>query len=536
MLKGALARATDARLALLLAAALFVVAAWPLALVPVPPLQALPNHMATAAVLAHPREYPELVFNGYFKTNSALFVWLSFVGRAVGLTAAARLFTLLVLALGAVAYPTFVRSFGGRARMLVASAFVWPLVHNWFVCAGMLDFALGFVLSMLLLVLLNELRRRPSPHAALGAALLGGLVWYAHVFPLLVVLMLVTIHLLASRAWRRPRELLALVGPLGPSGVLVVLSLWAQIAEPSGAMTGYVSLGRFVPPWELFYNLWAEWFWGFTWREIATLVPCVLLGLWAILRARDDVPFFGPCAFAALAALYVFTPYVSGNWFHVNSRFIPFLWLAALVRLPERIPPSLAAVLGVCAATYVAGMGVDYVRLSDDWSRFTAGMNAVPEGARLLPLIFRSKGRSENTRSMLHPWGFYVVERHTSAPLLFAHSRSFPVTYRDPPPVQFNHLVLEAFAPSMRTPEWLCGTLRSGGVSVDDDCVGAWKSRWAVFWRDAEPRFDHVLMWDAPEDVMSLVPAAYRIVWRSEALVVLERKEGAGAAGSGTRP
>ena len=71
----------------------------------------------------------------------------------------------------------------------------------------------------------------------------------------------------------------------------------------------------------------------------------------------------------------------------------------------------------------------------------------VPEGATLLPLVFRSKGTSENTRSLLHAWGYYVVEKQTSAPLLFAHSRSFALMYREPPDTQFNHLVLESFAP-----------------------------------------------------------------------------------------
>jgi hypothetical protein len=521
MLKGL----SDTRLAILLAAALFVIAAWPLLLVPVPPLQDLPNHLATATVLAHPGEYPEFVFNGYFKTNSALFAWLSLIGPLVGLVTAARAFTLLVLALGAAAYPIFMRSFGGRSRMVVASAFVWPLVHNWFVCSGMLDFALSFALSMLLLVALNAIRAlsKPSARALAGvcAGVLAVAVWYAHVFPLLVVMLLVAVHLVATRAWRRPPELVALVAPLVPSGCLVAVSLWAQLTEPVGAMQGFVSLGRFVPPWELAYNLWAEWFWAFTWREIATLVPCLALGLWAIWRAREDQPFFGPAAFAVLAVLYFFSPYVAGNWFHVNSRFVPFLWLAALVRLPERIPRWLGVALGISAATYAAGMGVDYVRLHGDWTRFTAGTSAVPQGSRLLPLIFRSKGRSENTRSVLHAWGFYVVEKRTSAPLLFAHSRGFPLMYRDPPPVQFNHLVLEAFAPAMGSPGWLCGTLREAGV--EEDCEGEWERRWAGFWHEAEPRFDHVLLWEAPEEVMRVVPPEYRVVFRSRELTVLGR-------------
>jgi hypothetical protein len=525
---GRIARATDGQIALVLAAALFVVGAWPLALVRVPPLQDLPNHLATASVLAHPDRYPEFVFNGYFKTNSALFVWLSAVGPAVGLAAAGRLFTLLVIALGALGYPLFLWSFGGRARMLVGSAFAWPLVHDWFVCMGMLDFALSFALSLLLLVLLNELRKRPRVPVAVGAFVLGCLVWYAHVFPLLVVLLLVAVHLLATRAWRRPPDAGWLVAPLVVPACLAAMSILAQVTEPRGAMAGYVALGKFLPPWELLYNLWAEWFWAFTWREYATLVPCALLAFWAVRRARDDVPFFGPWALAALAALYAFTPYTAGNWFHVNSRFIPFLWLAAMVRLPDRVPRALLLTLGACAATYAVGMGVDYVRIASDWDRFAAGVSVVPEGARLLPLLFGSKGRSENTHAMLHAWGFYVLERHTSAPLLFAHSRSFAVMYREPPPVQFNHLVLEAFAPAMGTPEWLCGTLRSGGVSLDEDCEGAWEKRWRVFWAEAEERFDWILLWDAPEDVMRIVPAEYRVVMKEGELTVLGKRRGSG--------
>ena len=103
MVKDVAPRLDDARLALLLGAALFVLAAWPLALVKVPPLQDLPNHLATVTVIKHLDHYPEFVFNGYFKTNSALFTWLLVVGNAIGTKAASRLFALVVLALGILA-------------------------------------------------------------------------------------------------------------------------------------------------------------------------------------------------------------------------------------------------------------------------------------------------------------------------------------------------------------------------------------------------------------------------------------------------
>ena len=45
---------SDARLTALVALVLFALAAWPLLLVDLPPLQDLPNHVATAHIVAHP--------------------------------------------------------------------------------------------------------------------------------------------------------------------------------------------------------------------------------------------------------------------------------------------------------------------------------------------------------------------------------------------------------------------------------------------------------------------------------------------------
>ena len=83
---------SDARLTLLVAAALFGLAAWPLLLVDLPPFQDLPNHLATAHIVAHPDLYPEFAFNGLFKSNCLLTLWLYLFGGH-GLYGAARIFT-----------------------------------------------------------------------------------------------------------------------------------------------------------------------------------------------------------------------------------------------------------------------------------------------------------------------------------------------------------------------------------------------------------------------------------------------------------
>jgi hypothetical protein len=429
-----------------------------------------------------------------------------------------------------------------RRRLLVASLFLVPMVHNWFVSMGMLDFALGVSSSLGLLVLLAR-RKRAGEFtwgSTLAIAAVGLLTWYAHVFSLMVVHLLVGIEVLFPsgglggwaqfhRGWlrARSREAVLLFVPLLPSTVLMTMSLVQHATEPVGAMTGWVALGKLLPPWELLYNLWAEWLWGFTKLSITSFLPAVVLAWYGVTRARrrpgdEPLPFFSPIAFAVLAGLYAFMPYTATNWFHVNSRFIPYLWVCALLRVPTRLPRRMPLALALAGGLYSVGMGIDYVRLDRDRAEFTAGIPYVPEGARLLPILFKSQVTSENTRSLLHAWGYYVLEKHTAAPLLFAHSRSFPVMYREPPPPRFNHLVFEGFAPSMISPDWMCNVLRSGGIAIDD-CDAAWRARWTEFWRDATPRYDHLLMWDAPAEVLKQVPADYRILFAQDRLVILER-------------
>jgi hypothetical protein len=165
-------------------------------------------------------------------------------------------------------------------------------------------------------------------------------------------------------------------------------------------------------------------------------------------------------------------------------------------------------------------MGADFVRLEKDRQRFTAGLSVVPEGAHLLPLLFKAKSTSDNTCSLLHAWGFYVVEKKTTAPLLFAHSRSFPVMYSAPPPIRFNHLVLENFASDMARPSQICDAL---APVIPDDCQVEYQKRWSEFWRDATPIFDHVLMWEATPEALALVPPEYKMVFHQDELVIFAR-------------
>ncbi len=190
--KSALAAATDRfgdrTLASLIGLVLFALVAWPLLVSEAPPFQDLPNHLATATVMLNPSRYPEFVSNGLLKTNAALFAWLFLVGGSVGVVFAAKLFTWVTLAAMAFAIPHFVLTFRNRNAMVVASLFAWPMVHNWWVSMGMLDFALAVALSLAVLIGLERRRKQATLSNFLLVALASVATWYAHVFPLLVVL------------------------------------------------------------------------------------------------------------------------------------------------------------------------------------------------------------------------------------------------------------------------------------------------------------------------------------------------------------
>jgi len=523
-----LASLSTGALVLRLGLFLFALAALPSFFVALPPFQDLPNHLASVHVVTHAEKYPELVFNGHFKTNGALFAWLTVVGRLAGLTLAAKLFVLLTCAVGAFVLPWAVVVLRGSPRRgAVAALFAWPLVHNWFLAMGMLDYALGVPLSLALLALCH-LRLQHEGRAplwlGLGTAALGALTWYAHGFALLVAYMLVTIELLRHGREGLVRRVVALAPPLLPAAGLVVWSVLAHLFEPKGNMTGHLDLFKVLPAWELLYNVWAEWTWTFTRLEALTLVPTFALAVFAVRYHADDVPFFSKWAGLVLLLAYVFLPYTVTNWFHVNSRFLAYLWLFALLRVPERLPRGVAIFALVAAVVNTGATAFDYVRLDRERREFTAGIPYVPEGSRLLPLIFRSKGASENSRNLLHAWAYYVLAKDTSAPLLFAHSRSFPVMYREPPPDRWNHMVLEGFAPGMPSADVMCGFLRDHALKPDD-CDREFKERWAELWTDAVPRFDHVLLWDATDEAKATIPPAYAPVFSQGKLVILARRD-----------
>jgi len=471
---------SDRALCTLASALLLSLSAWPLLLARVPPLQDLPAHLATATVIRHPEDYPNLVFHGFFKTNSSLFAFLWPFGDA-HLLSGAKLFVLLTLAAYAWVVPRLVLELGGRARVPLATLLAIPLAHNWFVAMGMLDYALGSALALGCVLLAARQRRAPLPSRALALGVLGILVWYTHVFALAMVALLAAIEALRARR-------LAALRPYAPLVLALGLAAWSVLAEVGRAHAASVHRLSYRPVWETAYELWAKYAWAFSKAELASLVPFGVLA-WALFRGRhEEVPLLSAPAVAALLVMAFVVPSEMLDWFAVNSRVLPFLYAAALVRAPERVPTPLVAVVAAAGLACSAGLGYDYLRLGREMDAIAAGVDAVPERADLFPCILDPKGSSENTWALANGWGLYVVAKRTSAPLVFAHSPSFPLGYRTPPPEDEHPLRLAELAQS-----------RSAAARAELARIAA-RHAWVLAWGDdVEPPPSHALRFERGE-------------------------------------
>ena len=512
---------SDTRLTLLVAAALFALAAWPLLLVDLPPFQDLPNHVATAHIIAHPDLYPEFVFNGLFKSNALLTLWFIVAGGH-GLFGAARAFSAVVLAANAIALPLFVLRFAGRRHLLVAALFVWPLVHSFSIVMGFLNFAFAFALSLVLLTVIDRQRQSPTWPRAVAIGTLACVIWYAHPLPLAVVAALVALHA-ATRSTARERIAAAgaLLGPLAPALLLAVAAGRQHLVKAAGA-SSWAATFSYLNPLEIVAHLWTDVSGALTRWGSMTIVPALLLPWFAWKQRKVERPFLSVPAMAILAVAYAALPVMVSNWWYFNCRLVPFLWAGLALRLPSTLSRPVAAVLAACALLFSAITGVDYVRLDRDRAEFTAGIDAVPERATLLPLMFEKSKTSDFTASLTHAWGFYTVARNTSAPLVFGVERSYPITYRDFPPRALIPPALERFAEQNATPAQVCK--RVGRSPVDAACTAAWRDVWHGFWQQAEPRFSHVLTWAIPPEARPIIPARYRRIFEVGDLEIYARE------------
>ncbi len=487
--------------------ALFVVAAVPLLLGTVPPLQDLPNHLASAFIAEHLADYPDLQANGFLRSNALLALWLHVVARPLGLVGAARLFVALTLLAMATALAWLGWSLAGPERLPAVTLLAWPMVHGFFVPVGLLNFSVGTAGAIGALALAHLRARAPGPGKTLGLATLGVAAWYGHPFPITMATGLVGLELLLTvprRLW--PGRLVGAVGPFVPALLLSMATAAVHWLKPEARPPLLEAGILYLPPLRTLSQLWSHGPAGLSWLEATALLPAAVLAVSAWRERGRPVPYFRWPAMALLFLMYFALPASQSNWGLFNARVIPFLWTGLLVRAPEAMPRPLVRGLAAAAVLYAAAMTVDYRRLEHERQAFCAAIPHVAVGARLLPLVFEHNGSAPFTEPLKHAWGCYVLARRTTAPLLFAVERSYPLTYVRWEPPELLPPALDEMARSNKSPEAVCG---DGPPPGSPECRRRFEERWRRFWAIAEPRFDHLLTWDEQPGFAELVPPSF---------------------------
>ena len=506
---------------------LWLLAVWPLFVIKQLALEDLPGHVAAAYVTDHLAAYPEYVAAHGLRTNSALLEWLHLASPHVGYMGAARVFVIAVLAITAFGYAFLFSAIGGRRRMWLASAFAIPLIQHWFVVMGMLNFSLSLGISLWILGLLVRQRQTWSGARAGAIAALSAVAWVAHTFPLLVLGAMALADLLHARlrdrdalgaAWRAAISLV-------PAGIFIGLGfvLAPAVEGTGGHLTGLEKTEWLGVPQLLWMGL-RNYVLGASYWGVASLVPALVLLVAVLLRGQRRAASLSTVGVLVVVAGYALLPsFMFPIWGYFNTRFVPFLWLALLVRVPETLPRKWVVLVVVAGIVGTAGNGYALLRMDADVAEFRSGIPFVARGARLLPLLFSVKSRGDNIEPVLHAWGYYAIERETSADLLWASRGVDAVQYRTLPPPRFHHDVIQDFPRAMVSAAHWCETLLREVRFVPDDCERAWTEAWDSYLTDAGKRYTQVLVWDAPEPALALIARHFPLVHRQGRLAIGRR-------------
>jgi hypothetical protein len=141
-----------------------------------------------------------------------------------------------------------------------------------------------------------------------------------------------------------------------------------------------------------------------------------------------------------------------------------------------------------------------------------------------LPLLFSVSSSGDNIEPELQAWGYYAIERQTSADLLWASRSVDTVQYRILPPPRFHHDLIQNTPRAMFSAEFWCGTLARAAGTVTEDCGRAWADAWHDYLTSAEKRYQYVLVWDPLEPVAALIEQHFPAVHRQGRLIIGRRK------------
>jgi hypothetical protein len=429
------------------------------------PLLDLPQHLALVAVLRHHGD-PAWGFARHFATEWGELTpyWTYYaVTYVLSLVFSVETASRVYLSLYALVFPwagiELARAFGRSPWLGLLAA---PLALNTTLYYGFISYGTGVVLALLLIADLERglsAPRFPWVRHALG----GALLFFTHVQPFAFYLAAGALLAAARRdvPWpmRARRGAAMLPAALG----LLLPWLYLQVLAPRDATARYTfgRVGRmgatFQPPLESLRGLPRAIAGSFQDRS-----DLVLLAVWAALAAAALLPSggerrpmraLGPLLLAG-AAYFLAPISVTGQW-NIGPRFA--LLAALFVPAVARATGARAAGIGAAAAALSLAVGVNAARVHAAFDReagpVDAALDAIPRGARVMPLVFENRGQVLEPWPYLHFGQYAMVRRGGVTAANLGRFPPFPIRLLDPEALP----ALDAFRPG----DFRCDTMGS---------------------------------------------------------------------------
>lgn len=492
-----------------LAFALLAVASTvPIWLVDHPPIQDLPQHLATIRVL-HDYSKPELAFATYFTTALGKTQYLTyyFAVHLLAFPFGVFLANKLFISLSLIAIPYSARALGRRLGADPWNALlVLPLVWSSQLILGFVNFVAAIPLLLWGLALAVDLKETFSWKRAGVVAVITVLAFYTHVVPFGILALGVGLVAL-GRDWRVMPKRLA---PLLPA--VVAAGIWLARA-PAGAAARTAALGTSAAGPKPVFERWDQSMTGlFTWLTdiLHTETDEQLFVAWVALvlvtAAAGETTSTSPESVAAasrrrlgvvlaLTMLGYFVAPGAYSWiWPIKGRF-PIL--AALLLVPLLPSPKKSWAVGVQLLAAAAGLASFYATgaafrafQKEEVGDLPAAIAAIPKGQRVAGLVFDAGSRYVKFSPFLHSVAWYQARRGGAVMFTFADFAASPIVFREhnrPPRVQPRWEWLPGSVDPVTDLAWYDYVLVRGGPGRIAHAPAVWErihesDRWSV-WR-----------------------------------------------------
>lgn len=420
----------------------------PLWSVPWPPLQDVPQHLATIRVL-HSYGAPEYGFERYFSINLLRTQYLAYylVCDLLAYIVDVRVANLLLLSAALLWLPfSIAQLLGALRRDRVWALLALPLTYNAHVILGFLNFvaALPLMFSGLsLAVRQNETwtRRR----ALLLAAVLA-LCFFTHVVPFAMLaagVLVLGLHRSASRVLR-------LWAPLVPCAPLLLLWLWKSPAGQSTARAAGLAAGEV----EMTFRSWSVasaqlpmWLTdvlggdGDLWLlRLTGAAFCCALSVGFLLRDPSQVPPAIASSHRRLvtlpllaAAFYLGSPSAYDWIWPIAERFALLALLLSIPLLPRLTGPprwTAVAISSLLAVIHLSQVSTAFSAFAAEVGDVEGAIAAIPPRSRVAGLIFQRSSESVRFAPFLHYAALYQLRRGGVAMFSFADFPQSPIAFR----------------------------------------------------------------------------------------------------------